>query len=256
MSFQFCDSMIQQYRTEGYAVFRQILPPSLISDLRKACARVPELAREKSGPQAQRLQPIASYDIDLKPFKDYAELPDLVDAIARILTPRHRIGTEFNRTGILIEPAERPGWTTWHRDITEESNVPDVEEFRRIDGDPLWFNQINCPLYEDNCTWYVPGSHLRENFTEEVEAANAPRPPEDTSYEELERAGVQYAQSMPRAVRLSMDAGDFALYHPNAWHIGNYLPDRKRITIHDFAPSPELLDWYRRWNEKRASAKE
>lgn len=253
MSFHFCDSMIHQYRTEGFAVFRQILPPSLISDLRKATVRVPEIARNLRGPQAQRLQPVASHDIDLKPFKDYAELPPLVDAIARLLTPRHKIRNEFDRTGILIEPAERPGWTNWHRDITEESNVPDLEEFRRITRDPHWFNQINCPLYEDNCTWYVPGSYLRENFTEEVAAAIAQRPPEGASYGELERTGIVYAQGMPRAVRLSMDAGDFAIYHPNAWHLGNYLPDRKRVTIHDFAPTPELLDWYRRWSEKRAS---
>jgi ectoine hydroxylase-related dioxygenase (phytanoyl-CoA dioxygenase family) len=157
----------------------------------------------------------------------------------------------FNRTGLLLEPAEQPWCTKWHRDIRETSNVPDVEEFRHLAHDPLWFNQINCPLYEDNCTWYVPGSYLRDDLPDEVAAAEASLPPENASYEERERKCLEYAQGMPRAVRLSMDAGDFALYHPNGWHIGNYLPDRKRVTIHDIAPTPELLDWYERWQKKR-----
>jgi len=247
--------MIQDYRTQGYVVFQQILPPSLLRDLRRATEKVHQYAREKGGPQAQRLQPIINYDIDLKPFYDYAQLPDLVDAIGRVLTPRHQIARgELKRTGLLLEPAEKPWCTRWHRDLRETSNVPDVEEFRRINSDPLWFNQINCPLYEDNCTWYVPGSYLRVDLPKEVTAAASPLPPEDALYEERERKCLEYTQAMPGAVRLCMDAGDFALYHPNGWHIGNYLPDRKRVTIHDYAPTPELLDWYDRWQKKRADA--
>ncbi len=250
MAFQFCDSMIHDYRTQGYVVFRQILPPSLVKDLRRATKKAHAYAREQHGPQSQRLQPIANYDIDFRPFQDYADLPALADAISKVLTPRHKMG-HFNRTGLLLEPAEQPWCTKWHRDIRETSNVPDVEEFRHLAHDPLWFNQINCPLYEDNCTWYVPGSYLRDDLPDEVAAAEASLPPENASYEERERKCLEYAQGMPRAVRLSMDAGDFALYHPNGWHIGNYLPDRKRVTIHDIAPTPELLDWYERWQKKR-----
>ncbi|MBQ42290.1 MAG: hypothetical protein CME15_07490 [Gemmatimonadetes bacterium] len=253
MGFEFRDSMIGDYRTQGYLVFRQILPPSLIADLRRATAKAPELARLRSGPQAQRLQPIAAFDLDLGPFRRYADLPDLVDAVSRVLTPRHRIGAnDFCRAGLLLEPAETPWCTRWHRDLRETSGVPDVEEFRRVNRDPLWFNQINCPLYEDNCTWFVPGSHLRDDFPAETAAVEAPLPAEDASGEERERRCLEYTQSMPRAERLRLDAGDFALYHPNAWQTGNYLPDRKRVTIHDFAPTPELLDWYERWSQKRA----
>ena len=261
MRFKFCHSMILDYRTQGYVVFRQILPLSLIRDLRRATEKVHQYAREKGGPQAQRLQPIINYDMDLKPFYDYANLPELVDAIGSVLTPRHQIARgEVKRTGVLLEPAEKPWCTRWHRDLRhaekffETSNVPDMEEFRRIKSDPLWFNQINCPLYEDNSLWYVPGSYLRMDLPEEVTAAEAPLPPEEASYEERERKCLQYTQAMPGAVRLYMDAGDFALYHPRGWHIGVYLPDRKRVTIHDYAPTPEYLDWYRCYDKKRASA--
>ena len=247
MSFTFCDDLIHDYRIRGYVVFRQILPLSLLRDLRRATAGAQEVARGRSGPQVQRLKLTGDSGIDLRPFRDYAELPALVDAVGRVLTPRHRIGVaDFYRSSVLLEPAEMPWCTVWHRDIRATHNVPDLEEFHRLKYDPLFFNQINCPLYEDNCTWYVPGSHLRDDLPAEVEAAKAPLPPAETGYEERERQCLQYAQNMPRSVRLCMDAGDFALYHPNAWHVGNYLPDRRRVTIHDFAPTPELLDWYAR----------
>ena len=185
MGFTFCDSMIHDYRMQGYVVFRRILPPSLIKDLRRATEKAHEYAREQHGPQAQRLQPIENYDIDLKPFQDYADLPALVEAISKVLTPRHTMG-HFNRTGLLLEPAKHPWCTNWHRDIRETSNVPDVEEFRRVAHDPLWFNQINCPLYEDNCTWYVPGSYLRADLPDEGAATERPLLDENAAYEYFE----------------------------------------------------------------------
>ena len=158
MGFRFHESMIRDYRTRGCVIFRQILPPSLIRDLRRAAAKAHVYAREKRGPQAQRLQPIANYGIDMRPFHDYAEFPPLVDAVSRVLTPEHRIAnSELKRMGLLLEPEDQPWCTRWHRDLRETSNVPDVEEFRRVNHDPLWFNQINCPLYEDNCTWVRAG---------------------------------------------------------------------------------------------------
>lgn len=258
MAFKFCDSMIHRYRTEGYVIFRQVLPISLVRDLRRATATAHEQARKRHGPQAQRLQPLSGYELDLKPFADYATLPPLVDAIAKILTPRHQLGKgDWFHTGLLLEPSELPWCTNWHRDIRETHNVPDVEEFRRINVDPLWFNQINCPLYEDNCTWYVPGSYLRAFDLEgETAAANAKMFEEGDDWIARERKCVEYCQSMPHSIRASMDAGDFMLYHPNGWHIGNYLPDRKRVTIHDFAPTAELLDWYDRWGKSQAAARE
>ncbi len=256
MGFRFCDSMIRDYRTRGCVIFRQILPPALIRDLRRATARAHCFAREVRGPQAQRLQPIVNYDIDIRPFQDYAKLPPLVDAISKVLTPDHRIANSgLARLGLLLEPKDQPWCTAWHRDIRETSGVPDLDEFRRVNRDPLWFNQVNCPLYEDNCTWVVPGSHLRDDLPDEIDAAGVPLPPEELPHEEKERACLDYARSMPQAERLFMDAGDFALYHPNGWHLGNYLPGRRRVTIHDFAPTPQLLDWYDRWERSRSLQK-
>ena len=115
MAFKFSDQHIDEYHTLGYAIFRKILPPSLIRDLRCVSEKARQIAREERGPQAQRLQPVDNYDIDQGPFVDYAELPELVDATARVLTASHRHGNR-NILGILLEPAELPYCTNWHRD--------------------------------------------------------------------------------------------------------------------------------------------
>ena len=57
MAFAFCDRHIDEYRTQGYTVFRQVLPLSLIADLRRVCDEARDLARQQRGLQAQRLQP-------------------------------------------------------------------------------------------------------------------------------------------------------------------------------------------------------
>ena len=93
MAFAFSDHHIDEYRTQGYTVFRQILPPSLVADLRRVCDEARDLARQQRGPQAQRLQPIADFPLDQQPFADYVALPALNDALHRLLSsafPRRR----------------------------------------------------------------------------------------------------------------------------------------------------------------------
>ena len=104
-----------EYHTHVCTIFRAILPSSLIRDLRRVTDRARELARAEKGPQTQRLQPVASYDLDRLPFRDYAELAALCDAVAPILTLRHDYAN-LEILGILLEPAERPWCTDWHRD--------------------------------------------------------------------------------------------------------------------------------------------
>ena len=64
MAFQFGDQHLDQYHTQGFTVFRQILPPALLSDLRRVAAKARELARQQRGPQTQRLQPVGNYELD------------------------------------------------------------------------------------------------------------------------------------------------------------------------------------------------
>ncbi|MBV7337604.1 phytanoyl-CoA dioxygenase family protein [Chloroflexi bacterium TSY] len=95
--------------------------------------------------------------------------------------------------------------------------------------------------------WVVPGSHLRRDLPGEIERfPDRPIPTPDLegkTSEEREQICLDYCRSMPSAVRLSLDAGDFALYRSTLWHIGNYVPYRKRATLHDFVDTPEYNDW-------------
>ena len=68
MAFVFSDQHIDEYRTQGYTVFRQLLPPSLVTDLRRICDKARDLTRQQRGPQAQRLQPMADFPLNQQPF--------------------------------------------------------------------------------------------------------------------------------------------------------------------------------------------
>jgi hypothetical protein len=193
MPFQFSDHHIDEYCTHGYTVFRSILPPSLLTDLRRVTDRAREIAREKHDPQAQRLQPVCAYDLDPGPFEAFGELPPLRDAIARVLSPRHTFANP-SLLGVLIEPAERPWCTKWHRDWRDNAPGLDVAAWEAVFHDRSYFNQVNCALYQDSSTWVVPGSHLRDDLQRERTAILA-RPsadplPEGTN-EEQERANLE-----------------------------------------------------------------
>ena len=250
MAFRFSERHIEEWHHHGATVFRGILPASLVGELRRAADQGRALAREVGGKQAQRLQPVEKFGdrLDLEPFRSYVQLPELNDALQRVLSPGHRLAG-LERMGVFYEPAEHPYCTHWHRDITAHSDGIDAAEFHALTKDPGFFTQINCALYSDHCTWYVPGSSARPDLKAEVEAANMPDL-SGRSDEERERICHAYAAGMPGAVQLLLEPGDLALYQPNGWHIGNYAPYRKRATIHDGVWTDESRAWHYRWMAK------
>ncbi len=246
MVFEFSDRHIDEYYRDGYTVFGQILPPSLLGDLRRVSDRARELARQIRGGQTQRLQPVSAHDLEQQPFVDYTELAPLNDAITRVLSPAHYHGGP-EVMGILFEPAETPYCTHWHRDWRDNIGGLPLEMWDAGFADLKLFNQVNCALYEDSCTWVVPGSHLRRDLPGEI--ARFPQRPiakpelEGLSCEQCERVCLEYCRSMPGAVQLHLDAGDFALYRNTLWHIGNYVPYKKRATLHDSVDTAEFAAW-------------
>ena len=249
MAFRFSDKHIQEYHTQGYTVFEGVLPPSLIDDLRRVTDEARDIARKTHGPQAQRLQPISNYPIDQKPFDDFRDLPELHDAFARLLGPRHTHGnTGF--MGVLLEPADEPWCTQWHRDWRDNINGLNLDRWDEVFSDINLFNQINCALYDDNCTWVVPGSHLRRDLPGEIErfpTRPVPGPNlEGQSPAQRERTALEYCRSLPGAVCLQLRAGDLAIYRNSLWHLGNYVPYCKRATLHDSADTPEFMAWRER----------
>lgn len=249
MKFKFSDSLIESYERDGYAVFREILPLSLITDLRRATDQGREIARKKGGKQVQRFQPVASCDIDQRPFADYRNLPELRDAVHRLLSPEHAYGDPTTYLGVFIEPEDFPYCTAWHQDWRHfyPPSMPGLTpEIKRTHG---LFSQVNCALYQDECTWVVPGSHARDDLPEEREAfpEEIPTAPllDGKSFMERERMCLDYCRRMPGAKRLHMDPGDYCVYRNTLWHMGNYVPYSKRATILDVADSPGYFEWRR-----------
>lgn len=260
MPFTLTESHVVDYMSQGYTVFRGILPSSLVKDLRRIADKGRQLAREEHGPQAQRIQPIANYDLDEKPFRDYAELPALIDAIRKIIGPEAWYG-DFDKLGFLLEPATSPWCLPWHRDLTAATHGVDVQELESVRYEKAYFNQVNCALYDDSSTWLVPGSHCRDDVASELaHSKNCPTPDRDKvtelglSDEEIEMRCLEYCRAMPRAVCLHLGAGDFALYRPLGWHLGNYVPYRIRATLHDIVWTPQVKEWYQRWEVRREAA--
>jgi hypothetical protein len=249
MPFQFRDSHISDFYTLGYTVFCSILPPALIRDLRRVAAQAREIIHSEQGQQVQRLQPVAAYDLDSKPFQDFANLSPLRDAVSRVLNPRVRYGN-INTLGILLHPGDIPYSTPWHRDWRDNQAGLNLSAWEERSSDIDLFNQMNSPLYEDSSLWVVPSSHLRRDLPGEIERfPDRPIPTpqlEGKTGVEREQVCLDYCRSMPGAVRLHLDTGDFALYRSTLWHLGNYVPYRNRATLHDFVDTPE----YRTWREQ------
>lgn len=258
MACRFEDWMINHYLQQGYMVFRGIVPPSLLTDLRREIDKGREIAW-LGNPQAQRLQPIAKYEdrLNQKPFQDYCDLPELHDAVFRLLGPHQTTG-QRSLMGILVEPRDRPWTVGWHRDGVVEVPIEAQDAELHSAMSEMWhdqrvWNQVNCAIYADSCTWYVPGSHLRQHdlpgekqHTGDTAISEhiASLPPA-----EAERYCLDLCHKFPGAVQMHLLPGDYMIYRNFAWHNGNYTPYARRGTIHDAAlyTGPKIerkVDWH------------
>ncbi len=246
------------YQANGYLIFRQAVPANLITDLRRTAAKAIEVARRLHGPQAQRLAELNQLDAgDVTAVRAFSELPELNVAIQALLTPRHRI-SGVQDTSLLFEPAEGCWAMEWHRDWRDHMSAENfgkvfAEGWETLAADPRLFNQINCALYEDPCTWFVPGSHRRLQDTPgEIRAVKAAdsaalaNKRRERTEAEQEILLDDYCRGMPGAVPLRLQAGDLAIYRSIAWHTGSYVPYRKRATLHCSATTPEYEQFWKR----------
>ena len=263
MAFEFRDSMVNDYITRGYLVLEGIIPPPLLRDLRVEAEKARELAHKLRGPQTQRIQPLSNYpdDLNLKPFYDYCDLPELRDAIERLLGPDYSHG-HVDIMGLLVEPVDHPWTCGWHRDAVVEVPPAAYDDTVKAKLAEAWFdkrhfNQVNCALYADSCTWYVPGSHLRQyDLPGEIQSTGNPalkEGAEGLSDVEAERYYYAHCKAFPGAVQTHLAPGDFMVYRSIAWHTGNYLTYQPRATIHDIVRYNGEKSWSG-WAETKQEA--
>lgn len=246
MAFQYSDRLREEYFSQGFTLLRDIIPPTLLSDLRKEAETARPLARERQGGQTQRLQPVYRYEeLNHQPFRDFLNLPDMQKVVQNILGERHQPSEIM---GILLEPKDHAWCTNWHRDWGH--HIPQIppERWEWALQQSFMFNQLNAALYDDGSLWAVPGSHQRGDTEEEIRCfpSNPPEPPRftpDITEAERERVCLRYARSMPNATHIVLNAGDVAFYRAVGWHIGNYLPYHRRATLHDGYYCAEDVAW-------------
>ncbi|MCX5660472.1 MAG: hypothetical protein NTW19_12220 [Planctomycetota bacterium] len=252
MAFTLDDSMINHYWSQGYLIFRGIVPPTLLRDLRAESDKARELVRARSGPQVLRTPLVKTLDgqISMKPFQDYLDLPELVGALERLFGPGSRPGS-FDLLQVLLEPKNRPVMGGWHRDgvvglpMSEQHKPEQLAKRAEVWHRPRSGNQVNCAIYSDSCLWYVPGSHLRMRdlagerqswcfMTEKYPYADS-----KLSDVELERTFIDICRAFPGAMQAHLAPGDYMVYRSQAWHTGVYAPTQPRATIHDIP----TYDW-------------
>lgn len=260
MAFRATDQHISEYFHHGYTVFRGVIEPALLDELRLAGEEVERLSYEHFKVKVSRSRTITGMWDVLSPrtrqaFTDYEQYAPLRDAIHHVLSPKH-VHTRLSNLALFLTEKDYPVVQDWHRDMAENYPGVDNEKFALQKLDPLLFTQYNCALYTDACLWYVPGSAGRKNTQSELDAAGPPyggiegrgrilnAELEGKSYAERERMCLEHCRSMPNAINLVLESGDYAVYRPLGWHTGNYAPHRKRLTLHDWPCSPELVAWY------------
>ena len=274
MPFVFSEQHITDYYHHGYTIFRGILPPSLIEEMRAAGAELQVISIRERGAQNARSMPIADVAEQLSPralqsFEDYLQMPELVAAMQGVLGSEHSISGLGNIVLFFTDPV-RPICQDWHRDMDEGykgiTTPAQRAEFRRLKQDPTFFVQVNCALHSDTCLWYVPGSAGRPNTRGELAAAGAPYNGIDgrgklidaeldgQSYAAQERISLEYCLSMPGGVNVVLEAGDYCLYRPIGWHTGNYAPHRQRLTLHHHVSTPASIAWYVEWCRRMSAA--
>ena len=179
MGYHFEDWMVHEYHQKGFSDLSRHRAAGAADRFAAGGRTGPRaLAYELNGPQTQRIQPLDQYEgeIDLGPFQDYAELDDLRLTVEALLGPGYT-HAHLDIMGLLVEPQDRPWHCGWHRDgvveVPVEARDEQMESFMAtVWHDLRYFNQVNCAIYADSCTWYVPGSHLRQqDLADEVESA-------------------------------------------------------------------------------------
>lgn len=259
-----------QFEKNGFILIKNCIPSSLLEDLRSLSKKYCRLARRNLGAQAQRLQPLERYSHDSEKhlLNTLIALPALQDVVTSVLSSNHHIS--LNHLGMMFEPKYLPYCMPWHRDWRDNCKGLDMAAWYDVFRNPNFFNQINCPLYEDHSLWVVRGSHNRIDTPEEQRLF--PTRPIQAPYNDTERKTnrlsnflnafkkreytararqcLLHCTMMPNAEQVILHPGDVLLYRNTIWHLGNYMPTQKRATFHTTVMTEPYQTWMSNQKEK------
>ncbi len=204
------DTLHGRFARDGFVLLKDAIPSALMEDLRAAV--VPVLQLRAGG--ATRYQTILDERFFSHRYIYFLNLPALNRAAQAIIGREDLIAGGL---ALQIGSATRQ-WLGWHRDHGEQS--PDLPARFAYATKTI---QTNCPLYDDDCLWVIPGSQRRPSTAEELAHRGDPA-------------------AMPGAFNVQLRAGDCLLYQPIIWHAAEYRPEWKRATFHGGWMDPEMVD--------------
>lgn len=233
---------MEEYRRDGFTVFRNLVPEPLVTRLLAQSHIARELVRARridmDQPDEDRLQPVWAYDdhLDLEPFTDFVNAPELKRAARLLLSRRHVAGAFL---GLLVEPNAGVDCLSWHRDVRALwINGFDEVEFQRRSANPRLLSQHSVPLLPDSSFWIVPGSANRGDTEHERSAARelasiCRKAKENGAWTQDSEALQVLAAKMPGSVRVMLEPGDVMFYRAGSWHLSIKSADVPRATLID-----------------------
>ena len=263
-----------QFLEEGYLIFRNVVPPNELDELRASYEILVERqrtiwARDRmpADPPGGVWESSPQPRLSLNPGgKNGSQLIDRETANAvefwlhentqgvssQLMEVNDAAVTEMF---LMCNPVRDHGPANWHRDIHPIDTAPLMGYIEDIKENGPSYVQWNIPLYDDEVLWIVPGSHVRMNTEEEN------RQLLDNLYAPL-TSGIQ----------THLAAGDGVVYITPILHWGSNYSTKLRRTIHggfaswgriyyrnlDFTEhlDAEARETFEKWSERSAEAQD
>jgi hypothetical protein len=240
----------KQYDEQGYVVVDGMFAQQDFGQLRRAARQVTDLTRQgkwkhrrivgKQFPPFNNEQSKDSWGVQhlMHPdlphsglFTSFYGSSPLLDIAARLLDTREE-NMQLELFNLLIEPEDHAFALGWHRDDVRP-DVSQAEERVRLAA-PTYGVQWNACLYDDDCLFIVPGTHVRLRNQAEIKANQQTPPsarPIHAAHDNLDLDGA-WDIDPPSTLRVQLKAGQTVFYSQRILHRASYLPSRTRATLH------------------------
>ena len=217
----------QQIMDDGYIVVRNVIPPSLLTELRNSFEILVEKQKTIWEQERQRDNlPGSVWETAAQPRLVFNNLVDEATAnTVEFCLHENTLGVSsqlirgpevgLHQLMLMCSPVRDHGPDRWHRDTGPDSDAPLEGLHLDMMANGPGYVQWNIPLYDDDVLWVVPGSHRRAN----TEAENR-------QLQENDRA------PLPGGIPVELRAGDGVVYTNFILHWGSDYSHTLRRTIH------------------------
>lgn len=216
------DYQQSKYQQQGYLVFRQLLSPQQISQLKQLVQPVYQQWIAESQHQPGFAQLVNMHSLTLphyfqqQPAQRLALFNALAtDRLVHALAALFGDDLYFHNTQLFFNPRAADKQNYWHRDL-QYSPVPEAQQVT-IHPD-LSSLHVRIPLLDETGLELIPHSHQHWDSPLEHEVRFA-------------RNGRQQHDDLPHSQLISLKAGDVLLFNAQMIHRGRYDFNDRRLAL-------------------------